>query len=101
MVDRPAAFERLEQVITDRTATIGVCGLGYVGLPLAAAICRAGFRVIGFDIDCEKIAAINEGRSYIGAVQSEELSTFLITTKLRGTTTHQDLSLCDVIIICV
>ena len=101
MVDSSAAFERLEQAIAGRTATIAVCGLGYVGLPLAATICRAGFGVIGFDIDSDKIAAITEGRSYIGAVRSEELSTFVKSAKLRATSAYQDLSLCDVIIICV
>ena len=101
MVDSSAVFRRLEQAIAGRTATIGVCGLGYVGLPLAATICRAGFDVVGFDIDDSKIAAINEGRSYIGAVRSEEISAFVKSVKLRATSANQDLSLCDVIIICV
>jgi UDP-N-acetyl-D-glucosamine dehydrogenase len=55
----------LKKKINDRTAGIGVCGLGYVGLPLVGAFRRAGFKVWGFDIDEKKIEALNEGRSYI------------------------------------
>src|SRR5687768_8176967 len=55
----------LKKKINDRTAGIGVCGLGYVGLPLVGAFRRAGFKVWGFDIDEKKIEALKEGRSYI------------------------------------
>ena len=51
--------DRLMGAIEARTATVGVCGLGYVGLPLAAAIAEVGFRVIGFDIDAGKIEEIS------------------------------------------
>jgi len=91
----------LSQAILKRSATVAVCGLGYVGLPLAATICRAGFSVVGFAIDTEKVSAINDGQSYIGAVRTEEVSTFVRDTKLRATRDFRELSLCDVIIICV
>ena len=58
--------------IIDRTAIAGVVGLGYVGLPLAAAIARAGFRTIGFDIDPAKPELLRSGSSYIDAVSSQE-----------------------------
>jgi UDP-N-acetyl-D-glucosamine dehydrogenase len=55
----------LRERIEKRTATVGVIGLGYVGLPLARALTGAGFRVLGFDIDPAKVAKLNAGRSYI------------------------------------
>lgn len=54
--------------IADRSAVIGICGLGYVGLPLSLRFAQAGYRVIGFDIDRAKIEALNAGRSYIGHI---------------------------------
>jgi UDP-N-acetyl-D-glucosamine dehydrogenase len=72
-----------------------------VGLPLAATICRAGFPVVGFDIDPEKVSAIHAGRSYIGAARSEDVSAFVKDGKLRATADFGELSLCDVIVICV
>ena len=54
--------------IAQRRAVVGICGLGYVGLPLSLRFAQAGFRVIGFDIDRDKVEALNAGRSYIGHV---------------------------------
>ncbi len=56
---QPAAL--LESRLSARTAVIGVIGLGYVGLPLAMAVANAGFSAIGFDIDAEKIVALDRG----------------------------------------
>jgi UDP-N-acetyl-D-glucosamine dehydrogenase len=64
----------LDQKIIDRQATIGVIGLGYVGLPLAVAFANKGFRVIGIDSDDTKVEAIRTGRSYIRDVASSELA---------------------------
>jgi UDP-N-acetyl-D-mannosaminuronate dehydrogenase len=69
-MDQQVSSARLSQALSARTATVAVCGLCYVGLPLAATICRAGFPVVGFDIDADKVSAINAGRSYIGAVRA-------------------------------
>ena len=66
-------FSKLEM----RTATIGVVGLGYVGLPLAAVTARAGFKVIGFDVDHSKVEKLKTGRSYIGAVSEDALQSIL------------------------
>lgn len=55
----------LTEKIRTRTARVGIIGLGYVGLPLARAFARTGFRVLGFDIDPHKVAKLNAGRSYI------------------------------------
>jgi UDP-N-acetyl-D-glucosamine dehydrogenase len=51
--------------IDNRSARVGVIGLGYVGMPLGIEFCRAGFHVTGFDIDPEKVRMLNEGKSYI------------------------------------
>ena len=63
-----AAAENAVKAIQDRTASIGICGLGYVGLPLVAAFRRKGFKVWGFDIDDAKIEALKTGASYIAHI---------------------------------
>jgi UDP-N-acetyl-D-glucosamine dehydrogenase len=91
----------LGQAIIARSATVGVIGLGYVGLPLATAIARAGFPTIGFDIDVEKIHQLNSGTSYIDTVNSEHLSELVGKSRFRATSEFNQLKSCDVIIICV
>lgn len=87
--------------LTRREAVIGVIGLGYVGLPLAAACARGGFRTVGFDVDAGKVAALGEGRSYIDAVASEELAGFVAAGRFQATADFARLGGCDVIVICV
>lgn len=87
--------------ISARSARVGVIGLGYVGLPLAIAAARAGFSVTGFDIDPAKIVALDAGRSYIAAVPDTVLAEECAAGRFRSTTDFQELSGCDVIIICV
>src|ERR1700753_446606 len=67
------AAHPLRTSIQDRTAKLGVVGLGYVGLPLAMLYSRAGFPVLGFDIDASKIATLNAGRSYIQRILPQEI----------------------------
>ncbi|HXV32304.1 MAG TPA: nucleotide sugar dehydrogenase [Sinorhizobium sp.] len=93
--------DRLLESISTRTAHVGVIGLGYVGLPLGIAAARAGFPVIGFDVDPEKIAAIGEGRSYIEAVSHDVLCREAAAGRFRATSDFAKLGLCDVIVICV
>ena len=69
-ISSPSIVER----IGTKQATIGVIGLGYVGLPLAVEFARAGFDVTGFDIDESKNARINEGSSHIPDVPDHELA---------------------------
>ncbi len=57
--------ERLLEKITKRDITVGVVGLGYVGLPLAVEKAKAGFKTIGFDVQEEKFKMVNEGHNYI------------------------------------
>jgi UDP-N-acetyl-D-glucosamine dehydrogenase len=87
--------------IEDRSATAGVIGLGYVGLPLAAAIGRAGFRTRGFDTDPHKPRLINSGRSYIDAVKSHELADLVRGGQLDASTDFSAIADCDIILICV
>ncbi|MEM9471088.1 MAG: nucleotide sugar dehydrogenase [Pseudomonadota bacterium] len=96
-----SAFAVLAGRLAESSATIGVIGLGYVGLPLAAACARAGFKVAGFDIDQAKIDALNAGTSYIDAVASEALAEFVADNRFEATSDFAQLSRCDVIVICV
>lgn len=84
-----------------RSATVGIIGLGYVGLPLAAACGGARFKTIGFDIDGSKPAYLNAGKSYIAAVPDAVLSKLVSDELFFATCEFQRLSECDVIVICV
>lgn len=87
--------------ITERSARVGVIGLGYVGLPLAAAVARQSFSVTGFDIDAVKIEQIAEGDSYIDAVPKGLLAELVATQRLKATSDFSELAACQIIIICV
>ncbi len=63
----------LQQPYLDKTAVIGIVGLGYVGLPLALTAIGSGYRVVGFDFDPDKVAAINAGKSYIKHIAGEDV----------------------------
>lgn len=65
--------DSLAAKIRDRNATVGVIGLGYVGLPLIEVFLRAGFRAIGFDVDQRKVDALTAGKSYIKHIPSERI----------------------------
>lgn len=91
----------LVQKIQDKQARVGVIGLGYVGLPLAVEFARAGFQVVGFDVDESKIAEINAGRSYIPDVAQDELAEVVRTGHLRATMDFSALREMDVADICV
>ena len=94
-------LEELKGRIESRQAKIGVIGLGYVGLPLAVEFAKAGFEVIGFDLDGEKIRSVNAGESYIEDVASSDLAAMRKAGKLSATGDFNKLALTDVINICV
>ena len=96
-----SALRELGAKIDDRSARIGVIGLGYVGLPLAIELVAAGFEVIGFDIDAEKIRAIESGNSYIGDVSMEALRSAREGNRLRATTDFDQLHEVQVVNVCV
>jgi UDP-N-acetyl-D-glucosamine dehydrogenase len=90
------------QKINSRTVKIGVIGLGYVGLPLAALFSRNGVKVIGFDMNERKVGMVNAGENYIGDISDEVLAKVVLETKtLVATTDFSKLKECDAIIICV
>ena len=95
------SHETLLARIEAREARVGIIGLGYVGLPLAITVARAGFPVTGFDIDAGKIVAIEAGRSYIEAVSSEILAEEHRAGRFSATSDFGRLGECDVIAICV
>lgn len=91
----------LLQRLESRTATVGVVGLGYVGLPLAVAMSGGGFATLGFDIDQFKVDTLNSGSSYIEAVPHALLGSVLKAGKFRASGDFTELAACDAIIICV
>jgi len=96
-ISSPSIVERIKT----RQASIGVIGLGYVGLPLAVEFARAGFHVTGFDIDQAKNDRINIGSSHIPDVPDHELAEVVNSGKLRATSDVACLGAMDVIDICV
>ena len=97
-MDRKA---QLMAMIEDRTATVGIIGLGYVGLPLATHFGKSGFRVIGFDLDSGKIERLLKGESYIRHVPIEPVTEMIRTGHFDATTDFDRLREADCILICV
>ena len=93
--------DEIKNLIAEKSATIGVIGLGYVGLPLIVEFCLKDFQGIGFEVDTKKANAINNGESYIVDVTSENVKKCVDAGKLKATTDFTELNKCDVIIICV
>ena len=90
-------IERLE----NKSAKVGVLGLGYVGLPLAVVFAQAGFSVIGIDPDQKKVKSINAGVSYIQDIDTEELKPLVVAGKLQASTDFSVLREVDAVAICV
>lgn len=92
---------QLYNKIETRTATIGVVGLGYVGLPLAVEKAKAGFKVIGFDVQQSRVDMVNEGINYIGDVVDEELAEIIKSGQFVATTDYSKIKEVDAVAICV
>lgn len=91
----------LAEKIHSHQATVGVIGLGYVGLPLAVEIAKSGFKTVGFDVSEEKVAQISAGRSYIQDIPENLLAPHVRSGKLTATSNFSLLATCDFISICV
>lgn len=84
-----------------RQAIVGIVGLGYVGLPLALRFVEAGFRVIGFDIDAEKVVKLKHGESYIKHIGSAKVAAMCATGRFDATTDFSRAAEADALILCV
>jgi len=92
---------RLIQKILNKKALVGIIGMGYVGLPLVLRFCEEDFRVLGFDIDSKKIAALKRGKSYLKSIPSSRISRFIRSGHLQVTNDFSRLNQPDCILICV
>lgn len=95
-----ATQSKLIQKLSNKTATIGIVGLGYVGLPLVLRYCEVGYRVIGFDVDQSKVDALLDGKSYIEHISSEKIARFM-GSSLQPTTDLSRVKEVDALIFCV
>lgn len=82
-------------------STVGVVGLGYVGLPLLMAIAECGYIGIGFDIDAERVEKLNDGVSYLKTISSKEVTAHVATNRFSATDDMERLAECDAILLCV
>jgi UDP-N-acetyl-D-glucosamine dehydrogenase len=101
MTSQPVDFAARIDRFRRREATIGIVGMGYVGLPLALAACEAGFPVIGFDRDAPKVELLNAGESYIKHVEARRIAEARRAGRLTATAAIADLTAADAILICV
>ena len=92
---------KIEEKIQNKSAQIGIIGLGYVGMPLAIAFAEAGFKVLGFDTQQAKVDAVNKGKSHIADIADERLAPLLAAGGMEATENMARLSEADAICICV
>ncbi len=93
--------KKLAENICNKKAKVAVIGIGYVGLPLAIEIARAGYDTVGIDVDRKKVDLANQGETFISDVQSEEIKEVLQTGKFHATTSYAHCRTADIINICV
>lgn len=93
--------EKLLKKIHDRQITVGVVGLGYVGLPLAVEKAKAGFKTIGFDVQPAKVEMVNQGHNYIGDVVDSDLKRLVEEGTLSATSDFSFVGDVDFIAVCV
>jgi UDP-N-acetyl-D-glucosamine dehydrogenase len=97
----PIDVDKLAARFRDRTATVGVIGLGHVGLPLVRAMAENGFTTLGFDIDQAKVDRLNAGGSYISHVSAQSIASLRASERFAATGDFSRLTEVDAIIICV
>ncbi|MEZ6041158.1 MAG: nucleotide sugar dehydrogenase [Planctomycetaceae bacterium] len=96
-----SAAGALQKKIAARTATVGVIGLGYVGLPLISAFTNAGLKCIGYDVDPQKVEQLKAGRSYIKHIESSRVADWISRGVLEPTAEMSRLGEADALLICV
>ena len=94
-------YEDLISRINSRQAVVGVIGLGYVGLPLAVEKVKAGYKVIGFDVQQSRVDKVNRGENYIGDVVDDELARLVSNGMLVATTDYSRIADTDCVAMCV
>lgn len=94
-----AVSDRLLSQISNRQATIGIIGLGYVGIPLMLRFVEVGFKVLGIDIDANKVQQLNDGKSYIAHISEETIR--MARSRFEATTDFARSAEADALIICV
>lgn len=94
-------YTSLINKIENKEAVIGVVGLGYVGLPLAVEKAKAGYKVIGFDVQASRVEQVNMGINYIGDVVDQDLADMIKDGHLEATTDYARISEVDAVAICV
>ena len=99
MTATSSKFQALSAAIDNHSATIGIVGLGYVGLPLLLRCCEVGFRTIGFDTDSEKIDMLGAGTSFIQHITSDRIAA--AQSNFTATTDFAHISKCQAVILCV
>jgi len=101
IVQDNSARSKLMSRIADRNAKIGIIGLGYVGLPLAVAATNAGFVVLGFDIDADRVARVNRGETVLKHLNGSVLGGAIDQQRFSATADFSRLTEADAILICV
>ncbi|MBL4904130.1 MAG: nucleotide sugar dehydrogenase, partial [Desulfocapsa sp.] len=87
--------------VTDKTAVIGIVGLGYVGLPLMLRYVEVGFKVVGFDVDQDKVDKLNNGTSYIKHIADDKIKAAVNQGMFEATTNFSRATAVDAFLICV
>src|SRR3954454_13465894 len=100
-VQQHAPAQALERKLAERTARVGVLGLGYAGLPMAVEIAQAGFSVTGLDVNPTRVNAVNAGTSPVSDVEDATIRDLLGQQLLRASTSMDLLSELDVVLIAV
>jgi UDP-N-acetyl-D-glucosamine dehydrogenase len=93
--------QRLIDAFTNKSARVGVVGLGYVGLPMVRTLHDAGFAVVGFDIDANKIESLKRGEAYLKHLGDDFVRELAASPRFTPTSTENDLNGCDVLVLCV
>jgi len=92
---------KIKELITSKKARVVIMGLGYVGLPHAVLMVKAGFSVSGIDIKKQRVDSLNNGKSYIKDISDEELAKIIKEGKFKAFNNFEPLKTADVVVICV